>query len=90
MSALCQPLAMDLFAYSKHSGESLAALARRMHMHRGHLHKIAHGARGWTSETSAKIEMATGGLVTANDLARVRREFLTREGTRAEHEEARA
>lgn len=67
---------MDLNAYADETGETIAALARRMGRNKGHLHKIASGERGWTSEIILDLEDATNGLVTANDLARTRRLYL--------------
>ncbi len=68
---------MTLLEYVEHSGESIGALARRIGLHRGHLHKIAHGQRGWTSPTAEAIEKGTNGLVTPNDLLRTLRDGAT-------------
>jgi DNA-binding transcriptional regulator YdaS (Cro superfamily) len=71
---------MTLTEYLKqHPNETLAGLATRLGLHRGHLHKIATGERGWNSETALAIQNGTDGLVTPNDLARTRRLFLARE-----------
>lgn len=70
---------MDVFTFCETQAESLPKLAARLGMHRGHLHKIATGERGWTSETAISIYKATKGLVTPNDLARTRRLYLRRQ-----------
>lgn len=70
---------MDIIAYCAEHNETIARLAERLGMHRGHLHKIATGERGWTSDTALAIEDGTKGLVTPNDLARTRRLFLRRQ-----------
>jgi DNA-binding transcriptional regulator YdaS (Cro superfamily) len=67
---------MDIFTFCDAQQETLPKLAARLRMHRGHLHKIATGERGWTSETALRIEDRTKGLVTPNDLARTRRAYL--------------
>lgn len=70
---------MTLNEYVKQTqGETIAGLASKLGMHRGHLHKIATGERGWNSDTALAIEDGTHGLVTPNDLARTRRVFLAR------------
>lgn len=70
---------MDIPAYCEQHKETVAGLAARLGMHRGHLHKIATGERGWTSDTALAIEDGTKGLVTPNDLARTRRLYLRRQ-----------
>lgn len=70
-------MTLDEFCVEK--DETLAGVAARIGLHRGHLHKIASGERGWNSDTALAIEDGTYGLVTPNDLARTRRLFLRRE-----------
>ena len=70
---------MDIPAYCTEHDETVAGLAARLGMHRAHLHKIATGERGWTSDTALAIEDGTKGLVTPNDLARTRRLYLRRQ-----------
>lgn len=74
---------MDIPAYLSEHRETLSGLAARMGLHKGHLHKIATGERGWNSDTVLAIEDATNGLVTANDLSRTRRLYLRREARAA-------
>lgn len=74
---------MTLEQYCTAKGETIASLAERLKLHRGHLHKIASGERGWTSKVAILIEDGTYGLVTPNDLARTRRLFLRREARAA-------
>ena len=74
---------MDVFTYCQTQDETLPRLAARLEMHRGHLHKIATGERGWTSDTALAIEDGTKGLVTPNDLARTRRMYLRRQAKAA-------
>jgi DNA-binding transcriptional regulator YdaS (Cro superfamily) len=74
-------MSIDEFCAAR--GETIAGLADRLKIHRGHLHKIASGERGWNSQTALRIEDATGGLVTPNDLARTRRIYQRREASKA-------
>jgi DNA-binding transcriptional regulator YdaS (Cro superfamily) len=70
---------MDINAYCALAKEPVAGLATRIGLHRGHLHKIASGERGWTSEIALLIEDRTKGAITVADLARVRRRYLRRQ-----------
>lgn len=70
---------MTIAEYLKqHPHKTLASLAAEIGLHRGHLHKIATGERGWTSKTAIDIQNGTDGLVTPNDLARTRRAYLAK------------
>jgi DNA-binding transcriptional regulator YdaS (Cro superfamily) len=70
---------MTLTEYlSKHPTQTIASLAAKMDMHRGHLHKIATGERGFNSKTAQTILSATNGLVTPNDLMRTRSAYLAK------------
>jgi DNA-binding transcriptional regulator YdaS (Cro superfamily) len=73
---------MDIRAYCAAKHQTVTELATLLGMHRGHLHKIVTGERGWTSETAIAIENKTKGLVTPNDLAAVRRRYLRRAARR--------
>jgi len=70
--ALCQPSGMTLLEYIAKHNETLSAVAERAGLNKGHLWKIAHGERGWNSQTAEKIRQATKGIVTPNDLADAR------------------
>lgn len=78
---------MDIDKYCREHSQTVAGLAAKIGLHRGHLHKIATGERGFTSKTALAIERATGGKVTANDLMRTRRTYLAKQ---ARQQKARA
>lgn len=71
-------MTLTLKEYSQRFNRSLSAIARAGDIDRGDIYRIASGKRGCGPETAAKISKATDGYVTANDLQKVRLEWLAR------------
>ena len=84
---LCQldgrNMSLSLREYAKRFKRSLRAIAVAADVDTGDIYAIADGKAGWTAETAARIQKATDGHVTPNDLLEVRQGFLAKEEKRA-------
>lgn len=69
-------MSLSLLKYCEHVGVTIAKVARDAGLNDKWLYKVAKGERGFSPETAAKIEQATGGIVTPSDLNKVRMEYL--------------
>jgi DNA-binding transcriptional regulator YdaS (Cro superfamily) len=69
-------MSLSLLKYCEHVGVTIAKVARDAGLNDKWLYKVAKGERGFSPETAAKIEQATGGIVTPSDLNKVRMEWL--------------
>lgn len=61
---------MTLLEYIEKEGCGFAGFAERVGMHRGDVHNLAHGVRGFSVWTGLRIKAATKGKVTLDDLAK--------------------
>ena len=69
-------MSLSLLEFCARNKVKIAELARLGDLDKGTLYKIARGERGFEPKTAAKIERVTGGVVTPNDLTKVRMEWL--------------
>jgi len=68
-------MSLSLREYAKRFNRSLSAIAKAADVDRGDIYAIADGKAGWTGETAERIEKATDGHVTPNDLLAVRKAY---------------
>lgn len=69
-------MSLSLLKYCEMSSKTVADVARKAGLDEKWLYKVAKGERGFSPETAAKIEEATGGAVTPSDLNKVRMDWL--------------
>ncbi|HCK84061.1 MAG TPA: hypothetical protein DHW63_05945 [Hyphomonadaceae bacterium] len=74
---------MELLEFRRAHRITWRQLAARTGVPHSNLNAIAHGKRECSMETARKIEDATDGAVTTNDINRVRRHFLLTSDPRA-------
>lgn len=76
-------MSRSLREYAKEFNRSLRAIARAADVDGGDIYAIADGKVGWTAETAARIQKATDGHVTPNDLLKVREAYLAEQERKA-------
>lgn len=82
-------MSLSLREYAARFNRTLRAIALAADVDTGDIYAIADGKAGWTGDTAARIQKATDGHVTANDLLRVRQTYLA-EQERIKRSRARA
>lgn len=83
-SAHSLSMSLTLLKYCEVAKTTVAQVARDADLDPKWLYKVAKGERGFSPETAAKIQEATGGGVTPSDLNKVRMEWLAAKQAAAE------
>lgn len=73
-------MSRSLLEYCEGANVTVAKVARDADLDPKWLYKVAKGERGFSPETADAIEKATQGVVTANDLTKVRMAWLAANG----------
>lgn len=76
-------MSRSLREYATEFKRSLRAIALAADVDTGDIYAIADGKAGWTADTAARIQKATDGHVTPNDLLKVRQAYLAEEERRS-------
>jgi len=71
-------MSLSLLKYCERLGVTVAKVARDADLNDKWLYKVAKGERGFSAETAAAIEKATGGIVTPSDLNKTRMDWLAK------------
>lgn len=69
-------MSLSLREYAERFNRTLRAIALAADVDTGDIYAIADGKAGWTGDTAARIQKATDGHVTPNDLLKVRQAYL--------------
>jgi len=69
-------MSLSLLKYCEVAKVTVADVAREAGLNDKWLYKVAKGERGFSPETAAAVELATGGAVTPSDLNKVRMAWL--------------
>lgn len=82
-ASITDSMSLSLREYAERFNRTLRAIALAADVDTGDIYAIADGKAGWTGDTAARIQKATDGHVTPNDLLKVRQAYQAEQERKA-------